>query len=155
MGFGSAGLIGPQNQASVSVLVPLYGWLALMVFFFADMHHNVIKLFVLSFQATRGFQDGVLSNTAVLAQIALLAGKLFVLAVQMAAPFTALVLVVNVALGVLGRTMPQMNIMLFSFPLTMIFGFCAMYLVAPDLLDYMVQVMGDLSGECLNLLRSL
>ena len=155
MGFGSAGLMDPQTHASVSVLVHLHGWLALMVFFMANMHHHVLQLFVMSFEVTHGLHHEILSNTNVLASIVLFSGKLFVLAVQMAAPLTVLVLVVNAALGVLARMLPQMNVLLFSFPLTMILGFCTLYLVAPELLDYFSSLLGEMATDMVGVVRSL
>lgn len=154
VGFGSAGLIDPVNQASVSVWVPLHGWLVLMVFFFMDMHHQVLRILVMSYQVT-GSQHEFLSDPGVLRALVLISGKIFVLAVQMAAPFTLVALSVNAGLGILARMLPQMNVLLFSFPLTMLLGFCTLYLVAPDLLDYLGGLMGEMSTDLINLLRTV
>lgn len=155
MGFGAAGLMDPQTHASVSILVHLNQWLVLMVFFVANMHHHVLQLFVMSFELTHGLHHEILANTTVLASIVLFTGKLFVLAVQMAAPLTVLVLIVNAALGVLARLLPQMNVLLFSFPLTMLLGFCTLYLIAPDLLDYFSSLLGDMAADMVGVVRSL
>jgi flagellar biosynthesis protein FliR len=47
-----------------------------------------------------------------------------------------------------------MNILLFSFPVTMLLGLCALYFLAPDLLGFLEGVLGDASSDMVSLLRS-
>jgi flagellar biosynthesis protein FliR len=156
MGFGTAGVIDPQNQAQVSILVPLHGWLLLMMFFLTDMHHNLLKLFVLSFEVTRQFLGADLVITQALFQTFMtLTTKLFVLAIQMAAPFTLLILCCNVAVGVLSRLLPQMNIILFSFPITILLGFCGLYVLAPDLLSHFELVLQGMTDDVVSVLKTI
>lgn len=155
MGFGSAGLIDPQNQSQVSVLVPFHGWITLMIFFLMDMHHQIIRLFLLSYTLTQNTFHDLAGNEAILKLMLLLSAKLFVLAIQMAAPLTLLVLVVNAALGVLSRLLPQMNMLLFAFPLTMLLGFCTLYLVAPEMMEFVESLLGEISTDVIRVLRVL
>ena len=155
IGFGTASLVDPQNQSSVSIFVPLHSWIALMIFFFSNMHYDMIRLFVLSFQITHRMQDTLLQNVNLLNYIVALTAKLFVLAVQMAAPFTVLVLSSNVAVGILSRMMPQMNVILFTFPITILLGFATLYLLAPDLMEYLNNVLGLMSSDVMGMLKTL
>jgi flagellar biosynthesis protein FliR len=156
MGFGTAGIIDPQNQAQVSILVPLHGWLMLMMFFLTDMHHNLLKLFVMSFEVTKGYLGTDVIVSPQLFQTFLgLTTKLFILAIQMAAPFTLLILCCNVAVGVLSRLLPQMNILLFSFPITILLGFCGLYILAPDLLSHFELVLQGMTDDVINVLRTI
>jgi flagellar biosynthetic protein FliR len=155
MGFGTVGLIDPQNQANVSILVPLHSWLALMVFFLTDMHHMMLSLFVTSFKVTGALHTMSFSGPELLKVVIGVTGKLFVLAVQMGAPFTLLMLCCNITVGVLSRLMPQMNIMLFSFPVTILLGFSALYLLAPEMLEYIHSKLGDISGDVLRVIKAL
>ncbi|NBY19556.1 hypothetical protein EBQ74_04790 [bacterium] len=77
------------------------------------------------------------------------------MAIQMGAPFTLLILACNVVMGVLSRLMPQLNVMLFSFPVTILLGFCALYLLAPDILDYMENLLNLMGENCISLLKTL
>jgi flagellar biosynthesis protein FliR len=153
MGFGSAGLMDPQNHSQVSIIVPFQGWLLLMVFFLTDMHHQLIRVFVLSFEATKGFDAHIVSQ-GMLKYFINLSGRLFILAVQMSAPFTLLVLATNVAMGVLSRVLPQMNVLLFTFPITMLLGFALLYIIAPELFEYMDNLLNEVVGDLGLLLRN-
>jgi flagellar biosynthesis protein FliR len=82
-------------------------------------------------------------------------GDLFVTAVRMAAPFTLLALASNFAVGVLNRLIPQMNVMLFSFPITILLGLITFYLVAPELLDFIEEMISSTGEKTVALLRAL
>ncbi len=155
MGLGTASMLDPDSSAQVSVLVPLQTWMALMVFFISDLHHHVLLVFAESFKATQSLDSVSMSNPLLLKFFLGLTAKLFSLAVQLAAPVTLIVLSCNVVIGMLARIMPQMNILLFSFPITITLGLCAMYLVAPEMLDSVEGVLGEVSGELMTLIRVL
>jgi flagellar biosynthetic protein FliR len=155
MGFGTVSLMDPQNQSQVSIMVPLQGWLALMVFFLTDMHYELIHVFISSFHVTHALTASAWNSGALAKAVMLVTGKLFVLAIQIAAPFTLVMLLCNVAIGVLSRLMPQMNVMLFSFPITILLGLSALYLFAPDLLGYLESALGDMSADLMTLLKAV
>ncbi len=155
MGFGTSNLMDPHSDTQASVLVSLNGWIAMMVFFAADMHHEVLRLFVLSFQITKTLHENLLTNPQLIQYIISLGTKLFAISVQVAAPFTFLVLACNVAIGVLSRMLPQMNVLLFSFPITISVGIIALYLLTPDLMNVMDSILGNMTSEMMTVLRTL
>jgi len=155
MGFGTAGLIDPANQSNESLLVPLHSWLALLVLFTTDLHHYLLKMFLMSYVATQKLQVASFSHVETFRLVTQVSGNLFALAIQMGAPFTLLTLSCNVVMGVLSRLMPQLNVMLFSFPVTILLGFCAIYLLAPEILEYMGNLLNDMTQNCILLLKTL
>lgn len=154
MGFGTAGLIDPQNQSNESLLVPLHSWLALLVLFTTDMHHHLLKLFLMSYVATQKLQIESFSNIETFNLVVNVSGNLFALAIQMGAPFTLMILSCNLVMGVLSRLMPQLNVMLLSFPVTILLGFCGLYLLAPEILDFMANLLQEMGQNCVLLLRT-
>jgi len=155
MGLGTVGMMDPGDDHQVSPLVPLQAWIALLVFFVSDMHHHVLQVFVESFRATQDMGSASFSNPALLSFFMGLTAKLFSLAVSLAAPITLLVLSCNVVIGMVARMIPQMNILLFSFPITITLGFAGLYVVAPEMLDSIENILGEVSGELMTLIRVL
>jgi flagellar biosynthesis protein FliR len=155
MGLGTASMMDPENSAQVSAMVPFQAWIALMLFFAADMHHQMLHLFTESFRITSSMTTESFSNPALLKFFVGITAKLFGLAVQIAAPITLLILSCNIVIGMLSRMMPQMNILLFSFPITLLLGFAGLYLVAPELLDTVEAMLGEISTEMMQLIRIL
>lgn len=155
MGFGTVGLMDPQSSAQVSALVPLQGWLAILIFWISDMHHDVLQVFALSFQATAQMSNLDLSSSSLMQFYVGLTAKLFWLAIRLAAPFTLLLLCCQVALGILSRMLPQMNLLLFSFPLTIMAGYAGLYLLAPEYLSYLDHVLVESTSEMMALVKHI
>ncbi|MBY0369176.1 flagellar biosynthetic protein FliR [bacterium] len=155
MGLGTAAMMDPASHNQVSLLVPMQAWIALLVFFIADLHHHVLQVFVESFRATQHMGAESFQNVALLKFFIGLTAKLFALAVTLSAPITLLVLCTNVVIGMVSRMIPQMNIMLFSFPITITLGFLGLYIVAPEMLDSIENILGEVSGELMTLIRVL
>lgn len=155
MGFGAASVLDPQHATDLSVMVPLQGWLALMVFLMADMHHQSIAVFVKSFETTSSLHATFGTEPNLMAFVVGKVGRLFSLAIQLAAPVSLVILACNVLMGVLARLLPQMNILLFSFPITIFFGLAALYVVAPEFLDFLEESLGGMSGDMFDLLKVL
>jgi flagellar biosynthesis protein FliR len=155
MGFGAAGVFDPAHSHEMSVMVPLQGWIALMIFLIGDMHHETIVVFVRSFETTAELHYAFGTHQPLLNLIVAKAGHLFVLAIQLAAPFSLVILACNVLMGVLARLLPQMNVLLFSFPITILFGIAAMYVTAPELLDFLQDSLGVMSADMMEMLRVL
>ncbi len=65
------------------------------------------------------------------------------LGLRLSAPVVISILVVNLVLGVVGKTVPQLNVLVTSFPVNILVGFVLTMLTLPMLMDHM--------GEYLNL----
>lgn len=154
MGFGTVGMMDPQNNAQVSALVPLQGWISMVMFWVTELHHEVIRVIVESFKITSGANLDFTSND-VLKHAVALTSELFVTAVQLAAPLTLLILSTNIAMGVLGRMMPQLNLILFSFPITILLGLTGLYILAPEMLGSVDLSLTEISGKMILLLKKL
>lgn len=66
-------------------------------------------------------------------RLAALGGHLFSLGLRFAAPIIAVILLVNVALAVLSRAAPQLNILALAFPIQILAGLAALAAVIPIL----------------------
>jgi flagellar biosynthesis protein FliR len=134
MGFGVASLIDPATRTQSPLLGTLLNLVALAVFFAVDGHHLVIRGLAYSLvQLPPGSSLAALEPAAVVAQF----GAMFVFAVALAAPVIFVLLLVDVALAVMARTMPQMNVFIVSLPLKIMVGL----LVLVMSIQYMGPVM--------------
>jgi flagellar biosynthetic protein FliR len=58
-------------------------------------------------------------------------GAMFSIALSLALPFLAVMLLTNIVLGVLARVAPQLNIFAVGFPLTVLVGLSTLLLLLP------------------------
>jgi flagellar biosynthetic protein FliR len=109
MGFGIVNVIDPQSSNQLSIMGQFLNILAIL-----------LLLTLTSFEAIPlggvSFQEGLaLKLLAVTAQI-------FVIAVKISAPVLIALFLVTAAMGVLARTVPQMNVFMVGFPLQIAVG---------------------------------
>lgn len=134
MGFGVASLIDPATRTQSPLLGTLLNLVALAVFFAVDGHHLVIRGLAYSLsQLPPGSSLAALDPAAMVAQF----GAMFMFAVALAAPVIFVLLLVDVALAVMARTMPQMNVFIVSLPIKILVGL----LVLVMSMQYMGPVM--------------
>uniref|UniRef100_UPI0040477E4F flagellar biosynthetic protein FliR n=1 Tax=Polynucleobacter sp. TaxID=2029855 RepID=UPI0040477E4F len=130
MGFGFATNFDPQSGGNTVVVAQLTGILALLVFLSMNGHLIMISALLESFYsfpvtAQPRMIDGI--------TIALWGAKIFSIALQLSLPVVATLLITNLALGILTRSAPQLNIFGIGFPLTIIVGFFVIMLMLPSL----------------------
>jgi flagellar biosynthetic protein FliR len=121
MGLGFATFFDPQNSTQVPVVGQFLGLIEMLFFLAINGHLMVISALVESFHifpidlhpiAGEGWRTLVLWG-----------GEVFRSGVLMSLPVVAVLMMANVALAVLTRAAPQLNIFAVGFPLTLAVGF--------------------------------
>jgi flagellar biosynthetic protein FliR len=134
MGLGFATLYDPQNTAQTPVVSEFLGLLALLIFMAINGHLMLIATLTHSFTvipiSATAPGSGTWLNMANAGVVIFSSGLLLALPVLVA------LLITNVALGVLSRAAPQLNLFAVGFPLTLALGFAMLiismsYLGAP------------------------
>jgi flagellar biosynthetic protein FliR len=139
MGLGFAQVADPQTGVDSSVLSVFAQLFALMIFFSLDAHHFLLKLIVESF---RTIPVGTFTlDTALFMKMMFLTSQLFVLAVKLAAPIISVLLLTQLAMGLMSKFAPQINILTTSFPLTISIGLV--------LLSFTLVIWKDMAGRFL------
>jgi flagellar biosynthetic protein FliR len=113
-GLSSANVMDPLTQQSVPALGQFMQLLALTLLVTVDGH--VVMLQAVAASASVIPVGGAIDLAPGLSAMFLLGSTLFSLGLQFAAPVIAVVLVSNIALGILGRVAPQLNILMVAFP---------------------------------------
>jgi len=122
MGFGMATLLDPQTQAQNTVLAELLVLMTTLIFLTLNGHHVLLRLLVHSFQEVP--LAPVVSLPGGLLKVTMDLGRLmFHLGVQLLAPVLALLFLTQLALGLVARAVPQIQVMIVGFPLTISLGF--------------------------------
>jgi flagellar biosynthetic protein FliR len=120
MGFGMAQVVDPQSGAQVTVFSGMFQLIAILLFLNLNGHHLVLKALVESFATIPVGEFTLTSNT--FSKVILLSGQMFVIGIKMAAPVMVVLLLTHVGLGLMSKFAPEINILIVSFPLTIILG---------------------------------
>ncbi|OQX91500.1 MAG: flagellar biosynthetic protein FliR [candidate division Zixibacteria bacterium 4484_95] len=120
MGFGIVNVIDPNSSAHVPIIGQFQFLLAILIFLAIDGHHLVLSAVINSFQA---IPLGQINFSKLSAEIIVRAGvDTLASAIKLSAPCIVTLFLVDVAMGIVARTVPQMNIFIVGFPLKISIG---------------------------------
>ncbi|MBI5837310.1 MAG: flagellar type III secretion system protein FliR [Candidatus Eisenbacteria bacterium] len=153
MGFSMMNLVDPSTGASVPVISEVYGLFASLLFFALDAHHLFVRGVFASFElaplGVAGFQPAV--GMALAGAV----GKVFVMALELSGPVLAALFLADVALGLVARTIPQMNVFTVGFPLKIALGLVALGMTLPMLAGVLERQFSALEIAVRTLLRGM
>ncbi|MDB5299871.1 MAG: fliR: flagellar biosynthetic protein FliR [Phycisphaerales bacterium] len=109
MGFNLSEVFDPQFGSQGSLIGDAYFMLTLVVFLAVGGHRAMLQGVHASFEALPLLSVGM--DEPLLRKLADLMMGATVLAIQLAAPMLVTMLIVDLVLGLIGKTMPQMNVM--------------------------------------------
>ncbi len=120
MGFGVVNVIDPQTASQVSITAQFQNILAIFIFLATDVHHLIIQTIVDSFHTIDPAKFAFSSATMEI--VVQLFAAAFVTGIKLAAPVMAILFFISVGLGLVARTVPQMNVFILGFPLQIAAG---------------------------------
>lgn len=141
MGLGFAQFYDPQSNAQAPVTGQFLGLMATLTFLALNGHLMLISTLVESFRHAPVDNAATLAGNAML--LAQWGGTIMRAALLLSLPLIAILLVTNIALGVLSRAAAQLNIFAIGFPITIGVGFVALLAGLP----YMIPVLEKLFAE--------
>jgi flagellar biosynthesis protein FliR len=124
IGLSYAAIVDPQSGVRNNVLSMLYGSIALLVFLGIDAHHALIRALVDSYAmipvGAAGLGDGLGRS------VVELLGLIFVTGVRLAMPVVTVLVLVELALGLITRAAPALNLMVVGAPIRLLVGLLAL-----------------------------
>ena len=131
MGLGFAVFYDPLNAAQLPIIAELAGLLALLVFVALNGHLAVLGVLAQSFTLLP--LDAAAFPATGWEAVARWGAMLFAAGVLLSLPLIAALLITNIALGILTRAAPQLNLFAVGFPVTLVAGFVVLALTLPYL----------------------
>ncbi|GEN55793.1 flagellar biosynthetic protein FliR [Halolactibacillus alkaliphilus] len=117
MGFAIANVIDPQTGAQGPVIGQYLYIFALMFLLAVDGHHLLIQGAIYSFDLISVEQLINLGQDRLLITAVSMFNHLFLIAFQMAIPIVGTLFLVDVTMGIIARTVPQLNVFVVGIPL--------------------------------------
>ncbi len=138
MGLGFASAYDPQTAGQTAVISEFVGLLALLVFMAINGHLMVIATLAQSFALIPiGVQTAAPATWHNMAQAGTI---IFSSGLFLALPVLVALMITNLALAILSRAAPQLNLMAIGFPLTIALGFAALMFALPYLSQPLQQL---------------
>ena len=135
MGISVATSFNPEMGQSTQIS-EAYGIIAMLFFLVMDAHHEIIFVFVNSFEI---LPIGHADLMTLIPQVLLTGSKFFVVAMKIGAPVIVCLMIVHILSGFLYKAAPQMNIFFVTLPLNIGLGFF-LIIVSMPVLEYVLGV---------------
>ncbi len=153
IGFGMVNVFDPLIGQQVPIIGNFKYILAMLVYLASNSHHLFLSAMFYSFKiipVTKGlFQPNMLANIMVDMLVAI-----FIIAVKISLPISVALVLTDVALGILARTMPQMNIFVVGVPGKILVGIFVLSLALPFYIVFLEVVFNEIFHHMYRLLES-
>lgn len=152
MGFSMANVIDPQTGAQSPLMGQYLYTIALLFLLSTNGHHLLLNGIFNSYQLIPINGTFIPFGHASFLEFIIKAfSETFVIAIQLSLPVIGSLFLVDVALGIVARTVPQLNIFVVGIPVKIIAGFIVLFLG----MTTMIQVMTRLFEFLLITMRNL
>jgi flagellar biosynthetic protein FliR len=141
MGLAFATFVSPDTGTNTMVLSRLFYMIALLMFLALNGHLMVIETLAFSFHALPVGMAGL--NVGAFDLLARSGATIFSAGLALALPLIAALLIVNLCLGILNRSAPQLTVFSVGFPTSLTLGLALIGVLMTDLGRYLDALFGQ------------
>jgi flagellar biosynthetic protein FliR len=145
VGFSIVNVMDPTSGQQIPLIGSFLYNLGLIIFLVTNGHYMIIKALFESFQLIPIL--GIDVSLALPQLIADFTAGIFLTGMKIAMPVTFAILLTNVGLGILARTMPQLNIFVVGIPLQIVIGLFMLMMVLPFYVLFLDVVFNEMYGN--------
>lgn len=153
MGFAASTLFDPMTRNQASVVGRFQGMLALVLFLIINGHHSMLQSFALSYKAVPPTLAAL--EPAAGRQLIGITGTIFTIAIKTSIPVLIAMLLAQLGVGLLAKTMPQMNVFVIGFPVRIALGLTIIGVTMPYFAYMLSKSISQTDSGLNNLLRVL
>ena len=138
MGMTMSQIYDAGSQANMSVTGTLLNALMMLLFFAANGHHTLIRLFLTSGDIV-AFGGAALGTQAVRAAVELFV-EAIILGVKLCMPVLAAELISQIGMGILMKVIPQINVFSINIELKVIIGLGMLFILIAPFSEFLLKV---------------
>lgn len=153
VGFGVVNVLDPTTGQQVPIIGSFKYNLAIIIFLVTNGHHLLLTGLFESFRLIPIF--GAVINPDITEIMVDLVSGIFVIAMKISIPVLVAIILTDVALGVLARTMPQMNIFVVGIPAKIMVGLFVLSFALPFYILFLDVAFNEMYGNIFVVLRAM
>lgn len=133
-GLGMAKVFDPETNVQMSIMGSFLSFMLYLYFFAANAHMSYIRLFVVSYDIIPIGAEGFNADFGY--AVAVYFSVLLAMVMKLAMPIMAAELILEFCMGVLMKSVPQIQIMVVNIQLKVAFGFLMLFLLAVPISEF-------------------
>lgn len=153
MGLSSAASFDPSSKGTINLIRRLQFYLAMIFYLLVDGHHVLIKATAKSFDIIP--LTGTRFSGTLITELIRMTGRIFYIGAQIALPALGALFMVQIALGIMARVAPQMNVFMLSFPLNIMVGLTLLTASIPMMYHVYIKVFQEFNDYLIQVLELL
>lgn len=153
MGFSVVNTMDPMNNIQVPMTGNFYYILSLLIFLMIDGHYMLLSAVFKSYDILP-LGKAVISQEVVNTIVSLI-GDIFVIGFKIAAPIVLAVLITDIGLGLLTKTIPQLNIFVVGLPMKIFIGLLVMFITIPAFVSIIDVLNTGVYNETSQLIKEM
>jgi len=151
MGFTISSIIDPSQGTQTQIMSVVQTLFATLMFLSLNIHHLFIRAIIDSFRVIP--LGGWHLNGELLNFLIQRTADIFIIGIRLAAPVMVALLLTTVALGIMARSFPQMNVFMISMPLNIGLGLIILGMTLTIFFHVLEVSFGHLKGQIDTLYR--
>ena len=153
MGFGMVNVWDPMTNIQIPVTANLYYMAAMLIFLITNGHHLLIRALFQSYTI-------IPLGTAVIGpklgdNIGLLFQNILSVGFKIAAPVVAATIICDIVLGIISKTIPQINVYLLGMPIKIFIGLIIVLTTIPAFAYIVTQLTDTKNTEIFKFLKDM
>lgn len=153
VGFGVVNVIDPISNIQVPITSNFYFILCMLIFLILRGHHILIRALFYSYDFVP-LGQAVFGND-LLDDIMRMFGNVFLISFRIGAPILAAILISDVALGVISKTVPQLNVFVVGMPLKILLGLIVIVLTVPMFVSLVETLIRGMDSDMYRILKDM
>lgn len=156
VGLSMLNILDPSSKTNSTLLANLSYTISLVIFFIIDGHHILIKSLIQSFDIVPIGQTMTFSDSVMVILDAFI--KYFVIGVKIAIPMVLIIIITDLCMALVSRTVPAINVMIIGMPVKMILGLVTFVALLPIFIKIVITSINyipDIFQEIFKVLPSV
>ncbi|MCX7747011.1 MAG: flagellar biosynthetic protein FliR [Clostridia bacterium] len=153
IGFGMVNVIDPVSNIQVPITSNFYFITCMLIFLTVNGHHILISGLFESYKHIP--LGGAAFNLNLLEDMMRLVQNVLVVGLKISAPVIAAILISDIALGLISKTVPQLNVFVVGMPLKIIMGLFVVILTIPMFATVVDMLINGMQSEMMQFIKDL
>ena len=153
VGFAMVNLMDPTTMQQAGLIGTFLYNLSIIYFLLTNGHHVIISALAESFRVIP--LSSMVWNESLPQLVNNMIAGIFLNGMKIAMPVTFAILLTNVGLGILARTMPQMNIFVVGIPMQLMIGITMISMILPFYILFLDVIFNEMYATISIALKSL
>lgn len=153
MGISSAKLYNPSFSVAMTPIDRFYYFIGAILFLVLNLHHVFLTGLVHSYDILPIYQWGF--GLEGMAQIVYFGQEILIIGLQLAAPILVSILLINITLAIIGRAVPQINVLITSLPMNILVGLVILLSCVPLLMSHTGDTLNQFAEVFVKFLKTV